>query len=87
MRHPQTFHELIRRTLSSAHKICERELSTRDMSVREFRRNPRGHRIRHRFPVPGGMSVSEIMVENITQNNALWLHLKLTAEYGPVIYR
>jgi len=48
--------------------------STRDRSVREMKFGP--HRITHRFGIKGGMSFSQVLAENIMQNNALFERLK-----------
>lgn len=65
-----TLSELISWTLSSDNKCYEKELSTRDMSVREVQKlSP--HRIRHRFVIPNGISAREILKDNMCQSNAL----------------
>lgn len=48
----------------------EKEPSTRDRSVREMKLGP--HRIRHRFPFKGGVSGSDLIIDNILKSNALW---------------
>ena len=68
--------DLVTKVFSAKEKVYERELSTRELSVREMRRGGYAHRIRHRFPIKGGMSLSEIMKENITAKNALYERLK-----------
>ncbi len=70
---PKTLSELIGRTLSSDHTVYEREPSTRDRSVREMRLGP--HRIRHRFPVRGGLAVRDLIIESLMASNSLLARL------------
>ena len=69
-----TFSEIITRTLSDEHTVYEAALSTRELSVREMRYGPR--RIRHRFPIKGGVTARALLVDNLSQNNALLARLK-----------
>lgn len=62
--------DIVTETLSQRNKVYEPTESTRLYSVREMQKRAPRH-IRHRFPFKGGISINDIITNNVRQANPL----------------
>lgn len=76
-----TLSDVVLSTLSKKH--WERELSTRELSVRELNKGLGPRRVYHRFPIRDGATMRELMFESFARRNPLLDHLRSRGDVTP----